>query len=368
MTRANIAHSESKNNNPDKNGVSEAGTLFDISPAIIPDNERVIKNYWGKKVAHPEALVTFKGGNIPVLRGGGKLVIKSLPKAGKTSADEAIIAYLLNPKSPTMGCTARLYGRTKILFIDTEQSEFESQESYNRIMRRAGWVYDPKHPDPPEEEKRLIHLNYKRLLPDEMLVELIATCEKNPEIGLVVFDVVTDMADDAVMEMKDAIKVLRFLNSLNEGIGIICNIHVNPGENITALSRGHLGHELERKCSACIYMKKLKNNVIEMSVVLGRGTPESEKVYCKWDDSLMMYVEFDYTPPVKIDIKDKYEDEVKALFIEDIELKTAELKNRFLKLRPGTGKNNFKKYLGTYQKQGLIQSVTKGLWKIKCIN
>jgi hypothetical protein len=332
--------------------------LFTLSPAILPDEQRVIRNFWGKKVSNPNAIVFFKGE--PILRAGGKLIIKSLPKAGKTSVDEAMIANYLNPEAVPMGFSVKLYGRTKILFIDTEQSEYESQQSYNRIMKRCNYDLSGQAP---EEVERLIHINLKRLHPDEMLSEITKILNNNPEIGLILFDVVTDLSDDNVMEMKDALKVTRLLNSINEDIGLICNIHVNVGDALRKPARGHLGRELERKCSACIYLTKEAADTIKIELDLNRTGGNGSPVYCTWNDKLGLFAEADYKP-INIDRKDKHKEEVAQIFGNEKELTTKKMKERFFAIRPNTGVKNYDYHVKEWAKHKLIEAISRGNWRI----
>jgi hypothetical protein len=229
-------------------------------------------------------------------------------------------------------------------------------------MKRCG--FDLSEPDPPEEANKLIHRNFKRLLPEEMTIEITDTLKKNPEIGLIIIDVVTDLADDGVMEMKDALKVLKLFNSINEEIGIICSIHVNEGEGLKKPSRGHLGRELERKCSATVYLTKEDDDTIKIEITANRIGGNSEPIYYTWNDNLGMFVESDYKP-INIDLKEKHIKEIQELFVNKNEQSTKVLKAIFFKLHPGTSVKNFDYYIAQWKQMGLIESPNRGIWRIK---
>jgi len=340
----------------------EQENLLSIPDTKLPkrDDKNLIVNYWGKKVSNPNILVKFK--DIPLLRAGGKLIIKSQPKAGKTSLAESLISSFINPECPSMGLSLRLYGRKKILFIDTEQSEFESIESYNRIWKRCG--YDINSEEPKEETKKLIHVNLKRFLTDEMPDFLNETITLNDSIGLVIIDVITDFGDDSVMEMKDALKVLKMLNAIPEEIGIICNIHVNAGANIKAPSRGHIGRELERKCSACVYLTKESKDTTKIEIDLNRMGSNSEPFYCKWDDNKEMFIETEYVPPP--DNIETYKEEINKCFKEEMIITTKHFQKEFFTtLRPNTTRDNFYFWTKKWEALKLIENPKKGIYK-KC--
>lgn len=225
--------------------------LFDRKPSILPQADYLV-NDWGKIHKKPNPIVTLK--DIPILSEGTILSIKAEAKAGKTSHLEAIISSHLakNNILDSLGYKTNLNGyRQKILFVDTEQSAFESQNSYNRIVRRC--LFDTKL-DKPSELDNLIHVNFKSLDTDEKYTILIKFLEKNDDIGIIILDVVTDFAED-IMEYKDARKFISIINRLNKEIGIIVTIHTNQGSQNNK-ARGHIGSELERKSSCVLELKK----------------------------------------------------------------------------------------------------------------
>jgi hypothetical protein len=271
----------------------ESKTLFDKKPTILPKANYLI-NDWGKVHNKPKSIIELKG--VPILQEGTILSIKSQAKVGKTSHCEAIISsFLANGKTlDDLGYKTTLYGyRQKILFIDTEQSSFESQNSYNRIAKRCCFDLDQEKPN---QMDNLIHVNFKTLNCTEKYETLIRFLEDNDDIGIVIIDVVTDFAED-IMDNKDARKFIDVINRINSQVGIVVSIHTNQGNqtngNVSTKARGHIGSELERKSSSVLELIKGKQgNPNYVNIALNRiGIENNDIVAYEYSNELNLFVQ-----------------------------------------------------------------------------
>jgi uncharacterized protein YrzB (UPF0473 family) len=284
-----------------------------LSPNIIPKDKLIYINAWGKKVKSPEIILSIKG--IPLLTSGSWMLLKAEAKAGKTSHLECICASWIADVGNTIGWKTQLFGKTKILLIDTEQGEHESQQSYNRIMRRCG--FDMESPEPPDEALRLIHIGLKRYNEDEMISKITEILSKNPEIGLVLIDVASDLAPDSVMNDSGLKPLQTFLNSISEELGVVVTIHVNENSQLSGnlSARGHIGKYFERKCTSIISLKNETDNTYSLMVERNRIGSNSKlnPIYYSYNTELDMFTETDYTP-----IKTKEKEEYYKNLIEEI--------------------------------------------------
>lgn len=138
-------------------------------------------------------------------------------------------------------------GKRKILYVDTEQSEFHCKRVLNRILRLAECPADA-HPD------RLIFLCLRKYATKERLKMIEQAIYEIDGLGLVVIDGIRDLAHDinSPGESTDLItKLMRWTDERKIHIHTV--LHLNKGDDNT---RGHLGTELNNKAETVLQITK----------------------------------------------------------------------------------------------------------------
>jgi hypothetical protein len=137
--------------------------------------------------------------------------------------------------------------KRKILYVDTEQSEFHCNRILSRILRLAGLPLDV-HPD------GLIFLCLRKYATKERLKMIEQAIYEIDNLGLVVIDGIRDLAHDinSPGESTDLItKLMRWTDERKIHIHTV--LHLNKGDDNT---RGHLGTELNNKAETVLQITK----------------------------------------------------------------------------------------------------------------
>ena len=138
-------------------------------------------------------------------------------------------------------------GKRKILYADTEQSEFHCKRVINRILRLAGLPLDA-HPD------TLMFLCLRKYTTAERLRMIEEAIYEIDDLGLVIIDGIRDLTHDinSPGESTDLItKLMRWTDERKIHIHTV--LHLNKGDDNT---RGHLGTELNNKAETVLQITK----------------------------------------------------------------------------------------------------------------
>lgn len=228
--------------------------LFDERPVLLPDDndKLVFLNEWGKKLPRPEPTIQLKG----VTYGKHKswTLIKAQAGVGKTSLVMALASSWVSGKEHLGFKTIPQYGLTKVLIIDTEQSENDSRDAYNQIWYRLGY----KDGDVIDKNllNKIVHLGLDNISADipRMMAVVEETLHKNNDIGLIVFDVGSDFCEDTNVG-SDVRKFVLWLKRIQATVVITWHINEGAVGSRTGgnTARGH-GKEFQRKCSYVVQM------------------------------------------------------------------------------------------------------------------
>ena len=265
--------------------------IFDESPIIIPDDNLLIVNSWGRAVPQPKPTIIFK--KEVYGKAGAWTLIKAKTGAGKTSFIEVIASAYLG-QLEIMGITCQMYdGKTKIMIVDTEQTESESQDSYDRIWKRIGCKKDKDNP--PDNVNKLIHIGLKRFANDtNRMFNIIEQTikENNNSIGLIILDVGSDFCPEVNNE-GDVNKLIKWLCKFNEKVTIVITWHINEGvdgqKSGGDTARGH-GKSLERKCSYTLQLSMDDETGIGTITAKKNRKGEKPKLNYIYDKELQYFI------------------------------------------------------------------------------
>lgn len=263
--------------------------IFDLPDAIIPPDKRVFYPDWTNQPPVQETVITANSKR--VLTVGNLLAFCSKAGVGKSSLCEAITASLINPHCDSLGFSVALKEyRRKVLYLDTERTIQDTWNAWERTYRRAGMKA-------PNIDKRVLFANLKAVsIPDrKKYVEQILN--KNPDIGLIIFDGAGDFIRDT-NSIAESCDFIDWINTFNPNISLVFSLHTNPRDD---KPRGHIGSELCRRAESVFLVRKLDDGVREITTTFEYGKVRNDNdvisSYYRYSDNVQMFITTDYTPP-----------------------------------------------------------------------
>ncbi len=206
--------------------------LLNVSE-VIPDPIPVISRY-GSTIASE--------GNISAIVGAAK--------SKKTFLCSALVGAMLREDNQRpFGVTA---SRSKVLWVDTEQSKNHAQKVIQRVLRIAGM-------DPYANNEWLQSLSLREVDPKERF-DIMRSAITFHKPRLVVVDGISDlMYNSNSIEESDAVVGEFMAISTNYNCHIMSVLHTNPNSD---KARGHIGSTLQRKVETMIYVRKVGDNSV----------------------------------------------------------------------------------------------------------
>ena len=185
----------------------------------------------------PDYLLEMDG--VGILPRGGITAITGEAKQGKTQYLAALCAVLMSGRD--FGCLKRRGAARHILWVDTEQAQFNFQETIGRVYKQAGI---PSRAD--SQKHGLTLLRLRPLLPMQR-AEVIADAVEALNPDVLIIDGLRDLINDFnnIDESNAAVGWLLELLDKRPELNIVTVLHTNTG---TEKMRGHLGTELMNKC------------------------------------------------------------------------------------------------------------------------
>ena len=194
----------------------------------IPDPIPVISRY-GSIIASE--------GNISAVVGAAK--------SKKTFLCTALVGALLRQNNESIfGINAK---NTRVLWIDTEQSELHARKVVERIHRLAGWS--------DRCNNGMFHsLTLREIEPKER-AELLYMAIELYRPHLVVVDGISDLMHNT-NDIEESDRIVGRLMALSTEFNchILCVLHTNPNSD---KARGHIGSTLQRKAETVIFVHKV---------------------------------------------------------------------------------------------------------------
>lgn len=247
---------------------------------------------WGNPIPEPPAILSIQGGTISTA--GNITVITGPSKSGKTGVLNAIMAGTMVSKSmnvDTLGITIEhnIEGLA-LIYIDTEQSKYNFDRNYRRVVDRAGLS------NPPEWFQAFW---LRGMMPAEMLEATKYIAVECAEKFGGVFMFVVDGIGDYVLSVNDDVDSNRIVEEFarlgeDHNCPIVTVLHFNPG---TMKERGHIGSQLQRKAESIIKVSKDEDrDVSTIGYKELRNAGSLTDMEFQWDDSRKMHVSLGHKP------------------------------------------------------------------------
>lgn len=136
-------------------------------------------------------------------------------------------------------------GTDKILYFDTEQSQFHAQRTIKRICKQVGV----------DQPSNLMAYGLRPLSPKERLQFIEYKTNNTPGLALVVIDGIADLLSGGINDEIEAIDILTKLMKWTEEINIhvLTVLHMNKGD---FNARGVIGSYLMQKAESTISINK----------------------------------------------------------------------------------------------------------------
>ena len=317
--------------------------LADIA-VKFPDNfiGKLYYPDWNNAPPPEKSVMSFKGTHL--LSKGGIFCLCAKAGVGKSSIMEAFISNYLNPNCDSFGVEINLSeSRNKILFIDTERTNWEVHKAWSKIMKRAKINKGSK------VKERLIYVGLKKLTAEEKKQYVNQILAENKDIGLIVYDGASDFVRNTNSETETT-EFIDWLKTFDDEISFAFTIHTNPTDN---KARGWLGSELLRRCEAMLLARRIGEiNEITADFDNGKvrhGSKQSQNY--KWCEIEEMFVSTDEKPqPTTSKKNSEYSKMAIDIFGENELLKFGEIVEQISKIKgqkeedaKQTFYNNFKK-------------------------
>jgi len=168
-------------------------------------------------------------------------------KSKKTFNVSALTASLLSGKQVLNYIPVIPNDRTKILYIDTEQSEYHCRKIAIRMQNLTNTSLD-------ELSDKLIFLALRKYTSEQRIEIIENAIYDNPDVFFVIIDGLRDLVLD-INSPSEATKIMTKLLTWTDdkNIHIHCVLHLNKGDDNT---RGHLGTELNNKSETILQITK----------------------------------------------------------------------------------------------------------------
>lgn len=230
-----------------------------------------------KEAEKPDYLLEIDG--VGVVPRGGITAVTGQAKHGKTSFLSVMVATLMSGK-PFGRMRRRASAIGTILWVDTEQAEFNIHETIGRVYKQAGI---PEHSAGDKYGLHVLKLRpldpQRRLLMVQQAVEAL-----NPEI--LVIDGLRDLINDIndIAESNDAVNWLLGMLDARPQMCIFDVLHTNTG---TDKMRGHIGTELMNKCQDRFTCVK-ENGIFKVEHETRGREVQIPFVFCIGGDGILM--------------------------------------------------------------------------------
>ena len=211
-----------------------------------------------KDVALLETYGDINSEYISIFTKGNFSAIKGKQKSRKTFASSLLLSAICY-KSPLDDI---LFSKSNgnVLYFDTEQSEYFTFKTLERIPNIRGYTAQPTN---------LFCMNLREFEP-KIRTKIIEYCIYNiPDISYVLIDGIRDLVYD-INSQEEAVKIstklLRWSKDKNCHITVV--IHENKAD---ASARGHLGTEIQNKCETVLSVtKEGSKSIIKPEITRGR--------------------------------------------------------------------------------------------------
>lgn len=181
---------------------------------------------------------------------------------GKSNLIAAILSGLVNVNCDSIGFKGHLFGKGAF-HADTESSEFDAVQHFQRMARRIGIENHPSFVQG-DDLKGISYERYKGIASWKDRRRALEQQIRTERFKLIILDGLTDFMGDpnSLSESQDLVGWLGAAAS-KFGLGVLCSIHDNvapKGSENKGRPRGHIGSELARKAESLLYLRKSKQD------------------------------------------------------------------------------------------------------------
>lgn len=306
-----------------------------------------------RQLEPPKLPPVFMLKGVDVGQVGSLTVLKAKTKSGKTTVSlamwTAFYASHLKRDVDTFGFTVTPpEGKDLCLYLDTEETEREAWDSWDRALRRVGFDTDDKQPEVMRESHLVLTNIPSNIDKQAVLFDLIEAA--GDRLGAIILDGVADFVknvnDDN--EVDTFMQRLRILAGRHQ-VAVVVTIHENFG---SSKGRGHLGSDLARRARASLQLEKNRDTgVFTLMIEENRVGGDNIKVRFKWSDELQRHVTIEAANIEEI----LTEDVRKILEPHSGKLLSAKELREIIANGAGIGVEAAKKRLQRYVKDGVIE-------------
>lgn len=255
------------------------------SDPLAADFKNVYFPSWDNEPEELPAVITL--GGTPFLTHQNMAALIAPPGAGKSSCTEAVVASYINPECDSMGFKVDPTSRG-ILCVDTERTNRNVWDSFNRIARRSGIVKGGTMKNVLIAGMRSVAKPEKR---KEKILHLLD--DRKPSLLLI------DGAGHLVKDTNNLEQAIEFSEWIREitvdyDLSIFVTLHPNPN---TEKPRGHQGGEICREAESVVMSKKYDEDTRLLTTDFehgkNRNNPKLTTAY-RWSHEHMMFLSADY--------------------------------------------------------------------------
>ena len=182
----------------------------------------------------------FRFSGIEIVQSGGIVALSGKAKQGKTQFLTILAAVALSGRD--FGGLQRVAPPSSVLWIDTEQSQYDLQTNMLRLYRTAAWEQRS------ESAAHGLYVYGLRACSPSQRIDLINQAIEKHTPGFIIIDGLRDLVND-FNDVTESNKVITWLLQVSAALPqttIFCVLHTNDNSE---KMRGHLGTELMNKCS-----------------------------------------------------------------------------------------------------------------------
>ncbi|VTQ00289.1 AAA family ATPase [Sphingobacterium daejeonense] len=212
----------------------------------------------------PESVLSIMqpNGEVPMFVRGSISQINGKAKSGKSTFLTIAVANAINGSDYDEEVSFIAKGNIRVLWFDTEQGGYYAHRTYKMTLAKL-------------KSDKLLLLKYFDLREHDAetrLKMIQLALEINQEIGLVIIDGTRDLLydyNDPKESSKLVTELMRLSTTYNCHIVNVLHLNKSNGE-----SRGHLGTELDNKCTLTMVVNKLEDtNGASIETKLNRDAP-----------------------------------------------------------------------------------------------
>ena len=206
-----------------------------------------LKSFEGER---PQEVLWYRGQIIGTEGSFSYLIGKE--GSGKSYVLSCMAAAVLRQGDVLCFSGAMPYGKSKVLFVDTEQSKFYEENVYRRILTLEGRKED-------EDDENLLYIEATDATDEKLREEIEKRLQEEPKIGYIIIDNAGDLVEDInnITETKENAR--NWLPSLcrHHGVHATVVMHENKSDHN---GQGWQGSYLKKGCEAAMRVERENND------------------------------------------------------------------------------------------------------------